>query len=261
MAKVLNIRGLELGAGKPKVIVSIAEASYSDIIAKAADLASQPLDMVEWRADFFDEVYDTERVLLTLAELRAILPDTPLLFTFRTKKEGGAKDILWAYYTVLNKTVAKSGNADLIDIEVFIDDQLAAENIANIQDAGVLVVGSYHDFLATSPQDEIVARLNEMQDTGADIIKMAVMPRSAADVLALLGATAEMWEEHARCPLITMAMSDKGLISRIVGEAFGSAATFGAVGRESAPGQLPLEQLVQVLDALHEALNKKGASA
>jgi len=35
---------------------------------------------------------------------------------------------------------------------------------------------------------------------------------------------------------------------------FGSAATFGSVGKGSAPGQIPVEQLAQALEILHGAL-------
>lgn len=116
------------------------------------------------------------------------------------------------------------------------------------------MVGSNHDFFATPEKDAIVSRLRKMQEMGADIPKIAVMPKSTADVLTLLAATAEMHETYADRPIITMSMSAKGVISRLSCEAFGSAMTFGAVGQVSAPGQIPVEQLRQVLDILHGAL-------
>ena len=53
-------------------------------------------------------------------------------------------------------------------------------------------------------------------------------------------------------PLITMSMSRIGSISRISGEAFGSAVTFGSIGQESAPGQLPVNKLEEMLDMIHQ---------
>ena len=53
--------------------------------------------------------------------------------------------------------------------------------------------------------------------------------------------------EHAKCPVVTMSMSEVGVVSRICGEAFGSALTFGAVKKASAPGQLGAEELRMVL--------------
>ena len=44
------------------------------------------------------------------------------------------------------------------------------------------------------------------------------------------------------------------VISRLCGECFGSAATFGMIGQASAPGQIPTQQLTEVLSILHQAL-------
>ena len=49
-----------------------------------------------------------------------------------------------------------------------------------------------------------------------------------------------------------MSMAGTGLISRISGEAFGSALTFGTAGKASAPGQMDAKELRQVLTLLHE---------
>lgn len=253
MSKTITVRGLQIGAGMPKIIVPIAEKDDSSIIRQAQSFAGRRIDMAEWRADFYGQAGDTQHVLHTLSALRKILGNTPLLFTFRTKNEGGEQELSPAAYTALNKAVAESGQADLVDVEVFAAGTPARENIANIHVAGALAVGSYHDFHATPPAKELLERMKEIQAMGADILKIAVMPTCAADVLALLAASAEMHEKYAVRPLIAVSMSARGAISRLAGEVFGSAATFGMVGQGSAPGQLPVEQLAQVLEILHQA--------
>ena len=52
-------------------------------------------------------------------------------------------------------------------------------------------------------------------------------------------------------PLI---MAGTGVISRLAGEVFGSALTFGAAAKASAPGQMGVEDLKDVLTKLHNAL-------
>ena len=59
-------------------------------------------------------------------------------------------------------------------------------------------------------------------------------------------------KEEISGPIITMSMAGTGLISRISGEAFGSALTFGTAGKASAPGQMDAKELRQVLTLLHE---------
>ena len=87
-----------------------------------------------------------------------------------------------------------------------------------------------------------------------DIPKIAVMPQNKADVLTLLAATEEMYRCYADRPLITMSMSATGVITRLCGEVFGSAMTFGAVGQVSAPGQIPVEKLNSALEIIHNAI-------
>ena len=116
-----------------------------------------------------------------------------------------------------------------------------------------MVVGSNHDFNKTPSKDELVSRLRKMQEMGADLPKIAVMPQNTHDVLILLDATQEMYHQYANRPIITMSMSATGVISRICGEVFGSSMTFGAVGKVSAPGQIPVERLNTATEILHQA--------
>ena len=72
------------------------------------------------------------------------------------------------------------------------------------------------------------------------------MPQNKKDVLTLLAATEEIATEYADRPIITMSMAGTGVISRLCGEVFGSALTFGAAGKASAPGQMGVEDLKTV---------------
>jgi hypothetical protein len=96
----------------------------------------------------------------------------------------------------------------------------------------------------------MVSRMVAMQQAGADLPKLAVMPQSRADVLELLAATAEMTDHHPETPVITMSMGALGAVSRLCGEAFGSAMTFANPGTASAPGQVGLDVVNAVLDSL-----------
>ena len=72
--------------------------------------------------------------------------------------------------------------------------------------------------------------------------------------MTLLSATEEMSRVYADHPIITMSMAADGVISRLCGEVFGSALTFGAARKASAPGQMGVEDLACVLKALHGSL-------
>lgn len=251
--RTVRLRDLEIGAGRPKIIVPIVAETAHGIIEKAQEILSYTVDLVEWRVDHYEDALDTPKLLATLKELRSVLGETPILVTARTREEGGALDIDMDTYTALNTAVARSGDADIIDVQIFAGDEVVRKNIDAIHAAGCKVVGSYHCFDGTPDKADLVRRMRKAQDMGADIPKAAVMPKCTADVLTLLEATREMHEEYADRPIITMSMGS-GVISRLSGEYFGSAATFGMVGQASAPGQIPCGQLSAVLSILHQAL-------
>ncbi len=209
------VRNIKIGEGIPKICVPIVGVTKEDIIKEAKTFDAIPVDVVEWRVDWFEHVFEIEKVKETLSELREALNDIPILFTFRTSKEGGEKAIEPEAYAKLNIAAAESGYVDLVDVEAFTGDEVVKEIIEAVHQHGVKVVASNHDFDKTPEKDDIVGRLCKMQELGADIPKIAVMPQSKADVLTLLAATEEMNRKHADRPIITMSMAGTGVISRL----------------------------------------------
>ena len=204
--------------------------------------------------DWYEDVEDIAKVTELVKELRDVMGDTPLLCTFRTDKEGGVHPMSTEKYAELNKAVAATGNADIIDVEIFTGDDIVREMIDAIHASGAKVIASNHDFDKTPAKSDLIYRLRKMQDMGADIPKMAVMPQTKKDVLTLLSATEEMASDYADRPIITMSMAGTGVISRLCGEVFGSSMTFGAAKKASAPGQMGVNDLSTVLDLLHKAM-------
>lgn len=245
------IRDLKIGEGMPKICVPIVGVTKEDIINEAKNIKAVPADLVEWRADWFDGVWNFLEVEEMLKCLREELGDMPLLFTFRTAKEGGEKVIEDVTYAELNKKVAETGFADLIDVEIFSTEEVVKDIIACAHKCNVKVIASNHDFQKTPSEAEIIERLKKMQDLDADILKIAVMPNTSRDVISLLSATEKMVTNYADRPVVTMSMASKGVVSRIAGEVFGSSITFGAAKKASAPGQIAVEELKNILDIVH----------
>ncbi|MDO5424124.1 MAG: type I 3-dehydroquinate dehydratase [Eubacteriales bacterium] len=246
----IQVRNLTIGEGRPKICVPIVEPTADAICRAAREAKSHPCDMVEWRADFYEDCRSPEKVTEVLKNLREALADTPLLYTFRTRPEGGNIAVEFDEYLALNHAAIESGCIDLVDVEILRGDDTAFLVVEDAHNHNVFVVGSNHDFQGTPKKEAIIMRLCRMQEMEADIAKMAVMPKSPRDVLTLLDATLAMKELHNETPVVTMAMGRLGLISRLAGETFGSAITFGTVGEASAPGQIPSENLQQVLEIL-----------
>lgn len=250
--KSVTVRNVTIGQGRPKICVPIVDKEKDAVLAEARAIRELPVDIVEWRADWYEGGKEIDRVLELLSLLRKELGEIPLLFTFRTSKEGGAAALAAEAYEALNLAVAESGFADLIDVEMFSGDEMVRRIVEGAHKHNVRVIGSNHDFYKTPDTNEIVRRLRRMQELDADIVKAAVMPLTKEDVLKLLEATVEA-ERSADRPVVTMAMGGIGVVSRIAGEIFGSSITFGAAAKASAPGQVDVKNLEQILEVIHKS--------
>ena len=248
----VKVRNITIGEGTPKICVPIVGVTKEEILEAGKNICTIGADVIEWRVDWYENVFDFDQVEETAKELRNVIGETALLFTFRTAKEGGEKAIETGDYVELNQNAAKTGLIDLVDVEAFTGDEAVKAVVETAHANGVKVIASNHDFHKTPAKEEIVSRLRKMQDLGADIPKIAVMPQNKKDVLTLLAATEEMASGYADRPIITMSMAGTGLISRLCGEVFGSALTFGAAKKASAPGQAAVNDLNNMLQFLHE---------
>ncbi|ASK26430.1 type I 3-dehydroquinate dehydratase [Neisseria chenwenguii] len=245
----VTIRNIELGAGLPKIAVPLVAEDADGLMQAVAALQGVGFDIVEFRADFLKQAADADYVLAQTAAVRAALPGTPLLFTFRRAAEGGACPCGDDYYFALVNRVIESGLADIIDIELFAGDEAVGAAVKAARAKGIAALLCNHDFDKTPPKAEITGRLKKMEALGADICKIAVMPQSAADVVTLLDATQEVFQTASQ-PIVTMSMGKLGVISRLAGQTFGSVMTFGAVGKASAPGQIGADDLRGILEIL-----------
>lgn len=246
----------ELSPTRPLICVPIVASEKADIIRAAEALASQPADIIEWRIDWYHShtSIEIEEVCSILKDLSSILKDKLLLSTFRSKAQGGEQEITREDYIALLKSIAAQKAADLLDVEVCELEQ-PAELIQELQQ-GITVVASDHDFSETPSTEIMTEKLLYMKRLGADIAKLAVMPHNCHDVLKLLWATANMKELAPEYPVITMSMGRTGMISRMAGQTFGSCITFAAAEQTSAPGQMPLEDAVMILDKISESMEK-----
>lgn len=246
---------MTIGEGRPKIIVPVAARTIDDAAAQAERLAATAgVDVVEFRLDYLGSLLSAGAVGPATRAVRVAAGGKPVLVTLRTAGEGGEVAVADDVYADLCSAVLAHGHADLLDVELFRADAVVRRLVADAHGRNVAVVMSNHDFAGTPPAAELVARLRRMQDAGGDVLKIAVMPRDPGDVLQLLSATWEMHSRHAERPLLTVSMAAVGAVSRVAGEVFGSAATFGTAGTASAPGQIAVAELEACVDVLHRAL-------
>ena len=251
MTTGLQIKNRTFGVGRPLICVPVMASTKESIIEETKQLVADNIDVVEWRVDAFEGIQSLNAIREVLSELKNIVKDTVLIFTFRSKEQGGLVSLPYEKIYDLHQVAAESKIVDLIDVEYFQSENIDKE-IRTLQKMGAKIVTSHHDFYETPSEEVLFMLLEQMKHSHADIIKLAVMPNSTEDVLRLLEETSHFHKRYPNQPLITMSMGKMGCISRISGEVFGSCVTFGAGRQASAPGQIPFDDLRKILDYMGE---------
>ncbi|WP_120429871.1 type I 3-dehydroquinate dehydratase [Acinetobacter baylyi] len=241
------VKNLNIGDLPVKTLVPITAKTREQALAQAKVIAeNKDADIAEFRIDLLEFASDTKKVIALGQELNQILKDKPLLATIRTSNEGGKLKVTDQEYEKIYSEYLKKPFMQLLDIEMFRDQAVVAKLTKLAHQKKVLVVMSNHDFDKTPSEQEIVSRLLKQDQMGADILKIAVMPKSKQDVFTLMNATLKV-SEQSKKPLLTMSMGRLGTISRIATANMGGSLSFGMIGEASAPGQIDVTALKQFL--------------
>jgi 3-dehydroquinate dehydratase / shikimate dehydrogenase len=209
-----------------QICVSIRESTVQQTAASALRAAAWA-DLVEIRADYIRDL-DLGRLLCNKPR--------PVIFTLRSRREGGAYDGSEERRLDTIRQAARCG-ADYVDVE------FSASWPAILQDVPhEKVILSHHDFEGT-PAD-LASLAAAMAAPGAALLKIAVRARSLADnlrIAELLGAARERGQK-----LCALAMGREGIPSRILGPLWGSRLAFASLpgGPATADGQPPADVLL-----------------
>ena len=200
--------------------------------ARQARLAQQQgAGAAELRADL---LADPAQVRAALTAVRAA-SSLPLLLTYRSTTEGGkGAGHGQGYEDYLASLLQLRPAVAAVDIEMACPASKAL--VAEAKAGGYDVVGSCHDFTATPSAAQIAEKLAQITAAGADITKVAYMPRTAQDVAALRHAAHDFAGAYPHQPLIAISMGQLGTPSRTD---LVNCLTFATIadGAASAPGQ------------------------
>ena len=58
----VKIRNIEIGSGLPKICAPIVGTTKEDIMAEAENIESLPVDITEWRVDWFEHAFNFSKV-------------------------------------------------------------------------------------------------------------------------------------------------------------------------------------------------------
>ena len=242
--KAITLHGQSIGGDlQPLICTPLVGKTSDEVLCELMVVLPKKPDLIEWRVDFFAEIGNTEAVIEVARRIKQAAGPIPILFTCRSVNEGGEPIPIDAGSLIrLYVAVCADRCVDIIDYELSNPEAELAElrqaSLAN----DLAMIMSYHNFKATPEAAVLEGKFRDAERLGADIGKVAVMPKSPEDVLIQLGAT---WRasQAGSIPLIGMSMGGFGSVSRMVCGVFGSAVTFAVGKSRSAPGQIPIEEL------------------
>jgi 3-dehydroquinate dehydratase-1 len=255
--KTINIGGKPAGSGRfPAICAPLVARTSDTLLEEARAVAAKRPDILEWRVDFFEGIADTRAVLDAAAGIRKATPGIPLLFTRRSSNEGGEPIAISEEQVIaLYRAICESGHIDLIDYEMSNEERHVREVREFSHEHDVQLVLSFHDFNRTPDAAYLDERFIAAERMGADVAKIAVMPRGMEDVLKLFDSTLQA-SRKLSIPVVSMAMGRFGSVSRMCGWAFGSAMTFAVGQSSSAPGQMPIEDVEAGMAILQKAFGR-----
>ena len=248
--RTCKVGNIEIGRGIPKICIPIVEKSRDEIIKYAQKIKKHNPDIVEWRADFYEEVFNIEDMLEVAKDLKKQLKNIALLFTIRRKNEGGNLDIESDKYLSLVRAMSKSKNIDIVDVDISSLRREDRHIIYEIKDSSKLLI-SYHNFKHTPSVEAMKKILLNMNYYKPDIYKLAVMPLNKSDNINVLKLAVDA-EQNLERPIVIISMGKMGVASRICGEIFSSSISFASLEKSSAPGQIEIDELREVLEIIHK---------
>lgn len=253
--KTVNLRGIVLGEGMPKICIPVMGRNVYALAEAAKRACAAQADLIELRIDSLSPMPCIQDALEACRAVREAAPDTALLFTMRTRRDGGPGDSDAEAYEALLCAVCSAHAADAVDCELSAGEAVFKRIVSAAHASDMAVVGSSHEFGEIGDMNRAQYWLEEQARLGADVCKAAVMTHSrtqALEAACVMTRAGEAMEQ----PVIGIAMGPAGVITRIGAECMGSCLTFGTAGEASAPGQIDAQTLRASLQTVHMACKK-----
>ena len=221
-----------------RICVSIGAKTIKELsssINKALDIS----DFLEIRFDFLDqsEIPSSMKIIESIKS-RSI-------FTLRSREqEGKFKGNEFERLKLLK--MLYDANPMLLDVEY---DTIFADNSLNnyLKDKSNVLI-SWHNFSST-PSDEFLEKKIYDMKKFSNNIKLVTMATNVTDSLRVLN----LYDKFKDSNLITFAMGDCGVISRILCTFYGkSPFTYASLEKSIAPGQLSVIEMRRIYDRINK---------
>ena len=116
MSSVLNVKGNEIGNGKPMICVPVMGETNEDILSLINQYIDDGVKMIEWRVDAYKFVNDVNKIKEVLENLKSVLQNTVFVFTYRSKEQGGMGQVSEDVLKEIHIAGAEAEAVDFVDV-------------------------------------------------------------------------------------------------------------------------------------------------
>ncbi|MCK4281325.1 MAG: type I 3-dehydroquinate dehydratase [Candidatus Lokiarchaeota archaeon] len=212
-------------------------------------------NIIEFRLDYIKDIES-----LTTHFLKELLTfigvEIPVIFTFRKFSEGGKLDIEnKKRYDIINQVINLSPT--YVDIEMDNDDEFLQNAIKKASNKNVKIIFSYHNFNKTPDYETVIELLSKFKakfdkltvklekSPSNYLIKLIFYAKNFEDNIIPLRICKELGTENQK--IISFCMGELGILSRIFCLKAGSYLTYGSYKEQTAPGQISITTIREIL--------------
>ncbi|KAH9825956.1 Pentafunctional AROM polypeptide [Teratosphaeria destructans] len=246
---------------KHSFFIALTAPRIQEIVARLPEV-TLGVDAIELRADLLVDptteggVMSEEFLIEQIALLRFSTP-LPLIFTLRTKSQGGSFPDEDVESAIRLYRIALRMGFDFVDLELTAAQQLKTFVLAHRKMC--VIIASHHDPKGVmsweDAGEEWLPYFEQAREYG-DIVKLIGVAKKSQDNDDLKAFKNRMRESHPDIPVIAMNMGDIGKMSR-VNNGFMTPVSNPALPTRAAPGQVSAAEIRKVLGIVGEIPVKK----
>jgi len=212
----------------------LAESNVNDCLKVAKSIDT---DIVEHRIDYLNDIYSLEILYRSIAQ--------PVISTVRPEWEGGLfTGSEESRLEMLN--LAMDAGCAAIDVEHSASEWFKEMAMGKAKKTSTIVISSKHYFENTPDLPILISLISSMKQEGADLGKIITTARDIRDCETI--AKLQRYANSIGFPLVTFAMGEKGLISRVASIRLGSPFTYVSIGKKTALGQVSADIMRLLLE-------------
>jgi 3-dehydroquinate dehydratase-1 len=209
------------------ICVSIANTSFENILRILDEVG-----MAEIRIDLLD-LMPNQLELIFLSHKNLIA----------TCRSGRYDDIQRA--SILSRAIESGAAWVDLEIETSPEWRKPLIELARLKRCKVII--SWHCFVKTPEDKDLIGIVDSLYKAGADVAKVACMSNSRVDTARMLS----LYSVYQR--LVAIGMGDAGAITRVAALTLGAPFTFASVeGKDTAPGQIDYKELEKIVDLIEQ---------